>query len=130
MLFAGRFDGNGRDVMYRYRINAGTGALTTISGAVEVPMKTQGLAVTPGRYVFSTSLGRHNRSNIYVTRKGHADLDNARPWCFRAPSLTEGITVSQTGRVYVAYESGSARYRDSARNPISHLHWVTRSRLL
>jgi hypothetical protein len=130
VLFAGRFDATGRDRMYRYRIDADTGALTTLTGAIEVPMKTQGLTVTRSRYVFSTSYGRTNRSNIYVTRKGHADLDAARPRCFRGPSMSEGVAVSQTGRVYLVFESGSAKYRDSARNPISRLHWVTRSQLL
>ncbi len=54
----------------------------------------------------------------------------ARPWCFRGLSMPDGVTLSQTGRVYLVFESGAAKYRDSARSPISHLHWIARSQLL
>jgi hypothetical protein len=129
MLFAGRFNANGRETMYRYRINPRTGSLTTLAGAIEVPMKTQGLVVTKGKYIFSTSHGRDNRSNIYVTGKGRADLDDASPWCVRAPSMSEGATILD-GRVYVLYEGGAAKYRSTARNPIKRLHWVGRDNIL
>ena len=43
------------------------------------------------------------RSNIYVVRrgKGSSSLDTARMYCFRAPSMSEGLTVYGKD-VYVA----------------------------
>lgn len=127
-LYAGKFNKDGRDTMYRYFINP-NGTLRTIAGAIEVPKEAQGLVVTGSNYVFSTSHGRIYRSNIYVTRKGFADLDKASPRCFRAPTMSEGITRSG-GRIYVLFESGATHYRHSEDgkgfplNPITNLHWV------
>lgn len=131
-LYAGRFNAKQRDKMYRYKI-AADGTLTTQPGAVQVPKGTQGLLVTENRYVFSTSLDRDFRSNIYVTLKGKADLDDARPHCFRAPSMTEGITQNDDGRIYLMFESGASKYANAGnqpRNIIRNLHDVSATTLL
>src|SRR4051812_25890378 len=62
-LFAGTFNDTGRGTMYEYKI-ADDGTLTTQSGAWEIPTKTQGLTVTANHFIYSTSYGRGNRSNI------------------------------------------------------------------
>jgi hypothetical protein len=120
-LYAGRFNDKGRGRMYRYKVT-GTGALKTQKGAYEVPTKTQGLLVTKNRFIYSTSLGNDNRSNIYVVAGGARDIDVASTKCFRAPSMAEGITENG-GIAYLVYESGSWKYIQKApRNIIPNLH--------
>lgn len=138
VLYAGSFDENDRQKMYRYTVSD-NGSLNRIgsiaSGWVGVPKKAQGLVVTRSHYIFSTSFGSKDRGNIYVIRRGHQTLDGAYPEdlrCFRAPSMAEGITRSN-GTLYLAFESGSFKYRDDpcdkgifegdcTRNIIKHLH--------
>lgn len=124
-LWSGKHNPTGRDKMYQYKINS-NGSLTTINKAWEVPTKTQGLMVTGTHFVFSTSLGRDNRSNLYVVRRGQPDLDKAKLSCFRAPSMTEGITEFG-GRAYLVFESGSHLYRSDPKtlNVIPRLHKAT-----
>ncbi|MDP2712622.1 MAG: hypothetical protein Q8O56_15515 [Solirubrobacteraceae bacterium] len=120
-LYAGRFNQRGRDRMYRYKV-ANNGALATQPGAYEVPMKAQGLLVTANRFIYSTSFGNDNRSNIYVMNGGARDIDNASTRCFRAPSMTEGITEHR-GTAYLVYESGAAQYvAKDPRNLIRRMH--------
>ncbi|WP_405070735.1 hypothetical protein OG558_14535 [Kribbella sp. NBC_01510] len=128
-LFAGTFNETGRGTMYEYKI-ADDGTLTTVAGAWEVPTKTQGLTVTANHFIYSTSYGRGNRSNIYVVKRGQKDLDAAALSCFRAPSMTEGIT-EYNGTAYLVYESGSYLYAsDSATlNVIPRMHKATISSL-
>jgi glutamine cyclotransferase len=104
--------------------------LTTVNKAWEVPTKTQGLLVTGSHFVFSTSYGRDKRSNLYVVRRGQPDLDKAKLSCFRAPSMSEGIT-EYGGRAYLVFESGSHVYRSDPKtlNVISRLHKATISSL-
>lgn len=127
-IFAGKFNADSRDKMYRYWVNS-DGSLSTVTGAIQVPTKTQGLMVTGNHFVFSTSYGRTNRSNSYVARRGYSNLDNASLSCFRAPSMSEGASL-WGGNVYVLYESGSYAYRGSARNVITRLHKVPLTSLL
>ncbi|GAA4529991.1 hypothetical protein [Amycolatopsis samaneae] len=120
-LYAGRFNDKGRDKMYRYTV-AEDGSLATQAGAYEVPTKTQGLMVTKDHFVYSTSYGNDNRSNIYVVNGGARDLDKGSPRCFRAPSMAEGI-AAYGGYAYLVYESGSAKYvAKKPRNVIKELH--------
>lgn len=120
-LYAGRFEDKGRGKMYRYKV-AATGALATQKGAYEVPTKTQGLLVTQDHFIYSTSLGNDNRSNIYVVAGGARDIDIPSTKCFRAPSMAEGIT--QYGALaYLVYESGAQKYiKKAPRNIIPNLH--------
>ncbi|WP_338757383.1 hypothetical protein V7968_22580 [Nocardia vulneris] len=125
-LWTGQFETDTRGAMYSYRVGP-NGELTGREGPWEVPEKTQGLAVTDDLFLYSTSYGRPNRSNIYVVRRGAGDrtLDTARLSCFRAPSMSEGMSV-YGGAAYVVYESGAAYYRsdpkNKPRNIIEHLH--------
>jgi len=121
-LWSGKFNATGRGKMYQYKINS-NGSLTTINRAWEIPTKTQGLLVTANHFIFSTSYGRDKRSNLYVVRRGQPDLDKAKLTCFRAPSMSEGIT-EYGGRVYLVFESGSYLYRSDQKtlNVITRLH--------
>lgn len=128
-IWSGKFNDKGRDKMYQYKINS-NGSLTTINKAWEVPTKTQGLLVTGTHFIFSTSYGRTNRSNLYVVRRGQPDLDKAKLKCFRAPSMSEGITEFG-GRAYLVFESGSHLYAGDSKtlNVIKSLHKATISSL-
>ncbi|MFF1817360.1 hypothetical protein ACFVWG_08695 [Kribbella sp. NPDC058245] len=128
-LFAGSFNETGRGAMYEYKI-ADDGTLTTLSGAWEIPTKTQGLTVTANHFIYSTSYGRTNRSNLYVVKRGQKDLDAAALSCFRAPSMTEGIT-EYNGTAYLVYESGSHLYAGDSTtlNVIPRMHKATISSL-
>jgi hypothetical protein len=128
-LFAGTFNDTGRGTMYEYKI-ADDGTLTTQAGAWEIPTKTQGLTVTASHFIYSTSYGRGNRSNIYVVKRGQKDLDAAALSCFRAPSMTEGIT-EYNGTAYLVYESGSHLYASdpATLNVIPRMHKASISSL-
>lgn len=136
-LFAGTFNKDHRDTMYRYSVSD-KGGLSAYGAALPVPKKTQGLVVTKNEFVFSTSYTSEDRGNLYVMRRSYTDLDTAYAHralkCFRAPSMNEGITRTN-GTLYVAFESGSYKYRsdpcnlpleqDCTRNIIKHLHRAT-----
>jgi hypothetical protein len=123
-LYAGRFNDKGRDKMYRYKVT-GTGALKTRKGAYEVPTKTQGLLVTQDRFVYSTSFGNDNRSNLYVVAGGARVINPSTARCFRAPSMAEGI-AEYGGSAYLVFESGAAQYVSKhPRNRIDRLHKAT-----
>lgn len=124
ILYSGRHNKDSRDWMYRYAVNSATGKLTTLSGRIQVPKKTQGLEVLDGHYVYSTSRYVNYRSNIYIVKRGYS-LDSSGTSCFRAPVMSEGV-AQWGGRIYVVYESGSHLYRNDflTRNVITRLHWV------
>lgn len=137
-LWAGIFEDSpegGRPQMKSYKVDK-SGQLTPDNTIWEVPTKTQGLVVTKDFFIFSTSLGRNKRSNLYVVRRGknETDLDKARLFCFRSPSMSEGIAVYGDD-LYVLYESGARKYNplpapgkpkpDVPRNKISNLHRAT-----
>lgn len=121
-LWAGKFNDKGRDKMYEYKIKS-NGSLTTVKRAWEIPTKTQGLLVTKSHFIFSTSYGRDKLSNLYVVRRGQPDLDKAKLTCFRAPSMSEGLTEFG-GRAYLVFESGAYKFRSDpkTKNVITRLH--------
>ncbi|TCO26386.1 hypothetical protein EV652_107278 [Kribbella steppae] len=128
-LWAGKFNDKGRDKMYEYKIKP-NGTLVTVNRAWEIPTKTQGLLVTKGHFIFSTSYGRKNLSNLYVVKRGQPDLDKAKLSCFRAPALSEGLTEFG-GRAYLVFESGSYEFRSdpNTKNVITRLHKASISSL-
>lgn len=144
-LWVGTFDDNSRNRMYQLTVGP-KGGLKRIGGPGnwrQIPKKTQGLAVTNTHFVFSTSFGSKNRSNVYVVRRGKKYLDNAYPQdlvCFAAPSMSQGVALSG-GQAFLSFESGSYKYRadpcdkgildgDCTRNVISHLHRAPLASLL
>ncbi|MBT2520493.1 hypothetical protein [Arthrobacter sp. ISL-28] len=130
-LYAGKFSNKHRDWMYSYTIE-GDGSLTLDRKEDgnglrwEVPQRTQGVAVADGRFLFSSSSGRKYRSNLYATDKGETNLDRASVRCFRAPSMSEGITATPDDEAYLLFESGSYKYNafsgDPAINVIDGVH--------
>jgi hypothetical protein len=70
------------------------------------------------------------RRHRAALRRGQPDLDKAKLSCFRAPSMSEGIT-EYGGRVYVGFGSGSHLYRSDPKtlNVITRLHKASVSSL-
>lgn len=144
-VWAGTFDDNSRNRMYKFAVGA-SGKLTRVGGAgnwVQIPMKSQGLAVTNSHFLFSTSHTSVARSNVYVIRRGKKFLDKAYPedlTCFAAPSMSQGIALIG-GQAFMSFESGSFRYRtdpcdkgivegDCTRNILTHLHRASKKTLV
>lgn len=129
-LWAGRFSRSGPEFMQPY-IVGGDGDLTEPEDPrdrkkVQVPPRTQGVVVTDDLFVYSSSFGRGNESEIHVVRRGAGSsrLDTATTRCFRAPSMAEGMAV-YAGAVHLAFESGASFYLigdDNPRNVIKNLH--------
>jgi hypothetical protein len=130
-LYGGHFNENGRDWMHRWTISSkGNLTLDRGWGARQVPKKAQGLLVLSNAYVFSTSSGRNNHSNIYVTRRNYrTNFESTTYRCFEAPVLAEDL-VGFGGRTYLSFEGG-ADYFDgnfpwtTADNKIKNLHWAS-----
>lgn len=119
-LWSGVHDKNSRNTMHRYRIGK-DGSLSDRTGPWEIPKKAQGLIVTDSHFIYSSSRGESNRSNIYVVRRGERDMDKTRVKCFRAPTMSEEIAQTADGKAYLVFESGATQYGD-AKNPIESLH--------
>lgn len=128
-VYVGTFDENHRNRMYRFDVSA-TGVLKRRGGRgswIQVPKKTQGLAVTGSHFLYSTSHDRDNRANVYVVKRGKKYLDNSALKCIGAPSMTEGFAISG-GQAFISFESASWAY-PGARNTIGNLHKAPVGRL-
>jgi hypothetical protein len=130
-VYGGHFNANGRDTMLRYRISAAGKLVRDRTWAPrQVPRKAQGLVVLSNAYVFSTSSGRNEHSNIYVTRRSYTkNFETTRYTCFEAPVLAEGM-VSYGGRTYLSFEGGADLFDGhfpwtTADNKIKNLHWAS-----
>lgn len=81
------------------------------------PPRSQGLAVTDDGFVFSTSWGRENPSElISISHSGEVKH-------LTAPNMSEGLVIVN-GQVYVVYESGATAYQYDGNHP-SHNITIT-----
>lgn len=91
---------------------------------LSAPPKAQGVTVTDTHAIFSTSYGRTARGNLWsYPRDRPADTD-AAAYCFRVPTMNEGITVLD-GRVHLLFESGAYTYNRGLLdpdNPTTQIH--------
>ena len=125
-LWAGTFSENSPTHLNGYvQTSRSAGTLAFRSGTqVYAPKKTQGVAVTAGHVIFSTSYGRNDRGNIWIFRRGQQNATDRNSYCFRAPSMNQGVTVLN-GRLHLGFESGAYTYNhgwDDPDNPITRLH--------
>jgi len=109
---------------------------------ISIPDEVQGIAFLDDRIVLSQSYGRRNDSRLSVytsplggdpdgffTLKNRQDvpvwiLDDANKIReITAPPMSEGICLVE-GQVAVLFESGSDKYRDTARSPQSRIHFL------
>ncbi|QUH06453.1 hypothetical protein HUO13_33815 [Saccharopolyspora erythraea] len=116
VLYTGHFDD---DRMYTYEVNGTTGRLEK-TATYQTPDKTQGVMVTRTHFVYSTSYGRKNPSNIHLVAHGK-NIGDPSAKCFQAPSMSEGM-ADYEGTAWLLYESGATQAYPGARNVIEHLH--------
>lgn len=131
-LYAGRHDENQRGEMRRYAIGRdGDLTLDTRWGPLEIPTKAQGVLVMDDTFVFSTSLGRGNRGNVYVVRRSYGvgeEFTRAPYRCFQSVAMIQEL-VSFNGVTYLLNESGSAEFADGRIHNIRNLHVASTERL-
>ncbi|WP_404385653.1 hypothetical protein LL946_05680 [Knoellia locipacati] len=131
-LYAGRHDENVRGEMRRYTIKAnGDLALDESWGPLEIPTKAQGVLVLDDTFVFSTSLGRGNRGNVYVVQRSYGvgeEFTQAPYRCFQSVAMIQEL-VSWNGVTYLLNESGSAEFADGRIHNIRNLHVASTARL-
>ncbi|MBC9821382.1 hypothetical protein [Terrabacter sp. MAHUQ-38] len=130
-LWAGDFDESSSQHLNGYvQTSSSTGAISYVSSTqVYAPKKTQGVAVTANHVIFSTSYGRNDRGNLWVMPRGQDSLSDGNSYCFRAPSMNQGVTILGD-RLYVGFESAAYTYNkglDDPDNPIDHLHYSSLS---
>ncbi len=125
-LWAGQFSETSSTRLNGYvQTSRTTGTLDYQSDTqVYAPKKAQGVAVTSSQVIFSTSYGRNDRGNIWIFPRGQQSVTDANSYCFRVPSMNEGVTVLR-GRLYLGFESGAYTYNrglDDPDNPITRVH--------
>lgn len=125
-LWAGEFSETSSTHLNGYvQTNRSAGTLAYQSATqAYAPKKTQGVAVTSGYVIFSTSYGRNDRGNLWIFRRGQHSATDANSYCFRAPSMNQGVTVLN-GRLHLGFESGAYTYNrglDDPDNPITRVH--------
>ncbi len=110
---------------------------------ISIPPEVQGAVFTEGKIVFSQSYGRKNNSRISVYPdplenpvSGTFEAPDGRTipvWILgedilekkiTAPPMTEGLTL-YNNLIAVLYESGSDKYRATARNPRDSVDFLT-----
>ncbi|GGL44730.1 hypothetical protein GCM10012283_29150 [Phycicoccus endophyticus] len=130
-VWIGDFDSDSHQHMWRYKPRD-DGSLRYTDTKRWVPRKTQGMAVIGKKFVFGTSEGRSDRSNVWVRPTSlTTDITDGTSFCMRAPSMIEGLaygTSNGNAHLWAVYESGSYTYRDSV-NPIKNIHWADGSTL-
>ncbi len=134
-LWTGDFDENSHQHMWQYRPRS-SGSLAYTGGNRWVPKKTQGMTVVGSRFVFATSSGRNDFSNVWVRPTSYTgDLTDGTAFCTRAPSMIEGLAYGNSDgnqHVWALYESGAYTYNkgwDDPKNPIKNIHWAEGSTL-
>ncbi len=125
LLWAGTSDPDEDTALRSFTASRRTGALAPGPASHQVvPRQTQGVAVTAGSVIFSTSYGRHSKSTLWIIPRQRTTPGDTGSYCFEAPSMTEGLTVLD-GRLHVAFESGAYTYThpwDNPRNVIEDIH--------
>jgi hypothetical protein len=74
---------------------------------IDTPPKAQGVVIRDGEYVFATSEGRDNPSELVVQSK-----DGTREDPVALPNMAEGI-AEVDGDIVATYESGAGKYSDT-----------------
>ena len=134
-LWTGDFSTDSPQSMWQYRISS-TGEPIYTGVKRTVPKKTQGMATVGNRFVFGTSYGRNDRSNIWVRSTATTGgITDSNSFCMRAPSMIEGLARGNSNgndHVWALFESGAYEYNkglDDPDNPIKHIHYASASAL-
>lgn len=134
-VWTGDFSSTSHQSMWQYRPDS-DGSLTYTGAKRWVPAKTQGMTTVGTRFIFGTSYGRNDRSNVWVRPTSYTtDITDGTSFCMRAPSMIEGLAYGNSNgneHVWALYESGSYTYNkglDDPDNPITTIHWADGSTL-
>jgi len=124
-LYGGYHNPTGRGHMFRYRIMSDGNLVQDHGyGPIQIPKKAQGLLVLRDTWIFSTSLYRNYRGNVYVIRRGYparTDFTTVRYRCFQSVAMIQEL-VGFNGRTYLLNESGAAAFADGRIHNIRNLH--------
>jgi hypothetical protein len=113
-LYVGSFDEEDPGSVYSVPLGADGQPSGPPVFETTAPPRSQGLAVTDDGFVFSTSWGRKNPSElISISRSGEVRR-------LQAPNMSEGIVIVD-GRLYVVYESGASAYQYDGNDPGDHI---------
>jgi hypothetical protein len=126
-LWAGHHGLNDRN-MYQYSVDSG-GTLHRVGGGYEAPKYTDGVVVTPDRFIFVS----HSRPNVQkgfgtMTVAARSAQPSANRRCFAMPNLGEGAVLID-GIVYTVFESGAPGSHTASANRIKNLHRAEYSQL-
>jgi len=127
-LWMGRYSRSTPGRMFRYAVDD-DGLLRRTGGPWPVPPRSQGLLVTRGHFLIASTEGT-NHGLLRAYRRSAAP--DAEPvGCLWTPSLPQNLTAD-SGRVFLAYESGAAYFADRPGmiNRIGHLHTADLTALL
>ena len=113
-LYVGSFDEEDPGSVYSVPLGADGQPSGPPVFEATAPPRSQGLAVTDDGYVFSTSWGRENPSElISISHSGEVKH-------LTAPNMSEGLVIVN-GQVYVVYESGASAYQYDGNHPSNHI---------
>jgi hypothetical protein len=113
-LYVGSFDEEDPGSVYSVPLGADGQPSGPPVFEATAPPRSQGLAVTEDGYVFSTSWGRENPSElISISHSGEVKH-------LTAPNMSEGLVIVN-GQVHVVYESGASAYQYDGNHPSNHI---------
>jgi hypothetical protein len=113
-LYVGSFDDADPGSVYSVALGADGRPSGPPVFETTAPPRSQGLAVTGDGFVFSTSWGRENPSElISISHSGEIGH-------LTAPNMSEGLAIVG-GQVYVVYESGAQAYQYDGNHPAGHI---------
>jgi len=115
--------------MYRYALGA-DGHLARVEGPWRIPLRAQGLVITPQDFVFSSDNGPGARGELNVVRRAAPAQLGGSVGCVWLPAMPEDLAL-WNGRLLLIFEGGAQRYsRDRPANRIDDVHVGALSALL
>ena len=111
-MYVGSFEEDGPGKMYTYTWDPEARTWGDKQGPVEIPPKTQGIAVRGNEIVFSTSWGRDNTSQLLSYNLGDVTGGGPLPdplQTVELPNMSEGVVILPDG-IATTHESGASPY--------------------
>jgi hypothetical protein len=116
-------------LMYRYVLGSG-GHLRRVEGPWRIPLRAQGMVITPQDFLFSSDNGAGARGELNVVRRASPAQIGDPIACVWIPAMPEDLAL-QGGRLLLVFEGGAQRYsRDHPANRIDNVHAGTLAALV